>query len=120
MTGAFESEILSKELKILMFAVVARSLECQFCLTESKNMAGQLGIEAKEFERALGSLSSPRLNEVESRIFAWTRETVHFETGDIQRRIRVLSAHVEPVILLEAIGVAALANTVVRLAVLLE
>jgi alkylhydroperoxidase family enzyme len=120
MTGAFESEVLSKELKILMFAVVARSLECQFCITESKYMASQLGIEEQEFEYALTSLSSPRLNDAESRIFTWTRETVHFETGDIQRRIRSLSTQVDDLILLEAIGVAALANTVVRLAVLLE
>jgi hypothetical protein len=44
---------------------------------------------------------------------------VHFETGDIQRRIRALSMQIDNKILLEAIGVSALANTIVRLAVLL-
>jgi len=83
-------------------------------------MASQLGIDEQEFEHALTSLSTPMLNDVESKIFTWTRETVHFETGDIQRRIRSLSTQVDDLILLEAIGVSALANTIVRLAVLLE
>ena len=119
MEGALASNILSHELKILMFAVVAKALECPFCLTESRNMARDIGIEELEFETAIASLSSPRLKEQESKIFTWTRETIHFETGDIQRRIRKLSEDVDDLALLEAIGVAALANTVVRLAVLL-
>jgi alkylhydroperoxidase family enzyme len=119
MTGALESDVLSRELKVLMFAVVAKTLECPFCLTESKNMAQDLGIDEIEFDAALASLSSPRLNEQEAKLFAWTRETVHFETGDIQRRIRILAEEVDDVVLLEAIGVASLANTIVRLAVLL-
>ena len=119
MTGALESDILSRELKVLMFAVVAKTLECPFCLTESKNMARDLGIDEIEFDTALASLSSPRLNEHEAKIFSWTRETVHFDTADIQRRIRILAEEVEGVVLLEAIGVASLANTIVRLAVLL-
>jgi alkylhydroperoxidase family enzyme len=119
MVGALESNVLSRELKVLMFAVVAKTLECPFCIAESKNMAKDLGIDETEFEAALASLSSPRLNDQEARLFAWTRETVHFETGDIQRRIRILAKNVDHVVLLEAIGVASLANTIVRLAVLL-
>ena len=82
-------------------------------------MAQDLGIDEEEFNSALASLSFPRLNTYEAKIFAWTRETVHFETGDMQRKIRVLAEELEDKILLEAIGVASLANTVVRLAVLL-
>jgi len=119
MKGALESTILSRELKVLMFAVVARALECQFCLSESRTMANDLGIKEIEFEKALQTLSSPRLSNTESKIFAWTRETVHFENGDIQRRIKILAEDVDDLMLLEAIGVAALANTIVRLAVLL-
>ena len=117
--GALESDILSRELKVLMFAVVAKTLECPFCLTESKTMAKELGFEESEFEAAISSLTSNRLNNQEAKIFAWTRETVHFETGDIQRRIRLLAKDVDNIVLLEAIGVASLANTIVRLAVLL-
>jgi len=117
--GAFASKVLSPELKILMFAVVARSLECPFCQAETQQMAYKLGLKEKEFEAALSSLTSPRLNEQESKIFTWTRETVHFETGAMQSRIAELAKEVEEEVLLEAIGLAALANSTVRLAVLL-
>ena len=119
MVGVFDSDVLSRELKILMFAVVARALECQFCLSESKDMANDLGIDEEEFNNALASLSSHRLNEQEAKLLTWTRETVHFETSDIQRRIRILAGEIDNVVLLEAIGVASLANTIVRLAVLI-
>lgn len=120
MTGAFESDVLSRELKVLMFAVVAHALECPFCISESKTLASELGIGEEEFDKALATLSSHRLNEQEAKIFAWTRETVHFDTGDIQRRNQILANEVDQVVLLEAIGLASLANTMVRLAILLD
>lgn len=117
--GAFNSKILSKELIILMFAVVARSLECPFCQSEARKMSLALGLTEAEFETALHSLASPRLNEQENKIFLWTRETVHFQTGVMQNKIRALAKEVDEEALLEAIGVAALANSVVRLAALI-
>jgi alkylhydroperoxidase family enzyme len=117
--GALSSKVLSDELKILMFAVIARSLECDFCQNESKNMAMEYGLSSEDFEAAITSLSSPRLDEQESKILAWTRETVHFQTGVMQGKIRQLAEEVDEVVLLESIGMAALANSVVRLAVLL-
>ena len=47
-----------------------------------------------------------------------TRETVHFQTGDMQNQIRILAQEVDEEVLLEAFGVAALANSIVRLAAL--
>jgi len=120
MEGAMESTILSQELKILIFAVVARSLECPFCSTESLKMARSLGFDDDEFEQAISSLRSPRLSEDETRLLSWARESVHYETGSIQKSIRELSQEVDTTMLLEAIGIASLANTVVRLAILLE
>jgi len=118
--GAFDSEVLSQELKVLMFAVVAHSLECKFCQTESKNMSLSYGITELEFDSSISSLTSPRLNDQEKKILAWTRETVHFQTADIQKRNRILAQEIEKDVFLEAIGVASLANTTVRLAMLLE
>jgi len=118
--GAFSSPVLSQELKILMFAVVARSLECDFCQTETRNMSIAQGFTEAEFDTSLSSLTSPRLNAPETKILSWTRETVHFKTSAIQKRTRALAREVEEVVLLEAIGVAALANSIVRLAMLLE
>jgi alkylhydroperoxidase family enzyme len=116
--GAFSSEVLSMELKLLMFAVVARSLECSFCQDETRQMAGDLGFSETEFANAVSSLNSPRLNGPEGKILSWTRETVHFQTGPMQKQIRALSREVDEEMLLESFGVAALANTAVRLAVL--
>ena len=120
LNGVFSSNVLSQELKILMFAVVARSLECDFCQAETRNMSLAQGLTESEFDSCLSSLTSPRLNEQESKILAWTRETVQFQTGPIQKRIRELAQEIDEEVLLEAIGVAALANTTVRLAMLLE
>ena len=118
--GANESNVLSSELKALMFAVVAKTLQCDFCQTESRSMAANLGIENDEFERALANLSSPRLSPDEIRILNWTRETIHYDTSDIQKKVRALAEDIPTEVMVEAIGMAALANTVVRLAILLE
>lgn len=116
--GAFSTDILSMELKILMFAVVARSLNCTSCLEETENMALGIGLTNGDFKAALSSLTSPRLSESEGKILRWTRETIHFQSGTIQKHMRTLAEEVEDEVLLEAIGIAALANSIVRLAVL--
>jgi alkylhydroperoxidase family enzyme len=117
--GAFSSEVLSMELKVLMFAVVARSLECSFCENATRQMAEDIGFSETEFANALSSLNSPRLSGKEGKILSWTRETVHFQTGPMQKQVHALSREVDEEMLLESIGVAALANTAVRLAVLI-
>ncbi|MDX1478237.1 MAG: hypothetical protein R3301_11070 [Saprospiraceae bacterium] len=118
--GAFASDVLSSELKVLMFAVVARTLECQFCQTETKAMAADLGIPAEAFDEALITLSSPRLDTDELQILEWTRETISYQNAEIQERVRALTQQIDPVKVLEAVGISALANTVVRIGVLLD
>jgi len=118
LTGIFESEILSRKLKILMFAVVANSLECKFCQAETHSMALECGFTEEEFKKALSTLSSPYLNEHEEKLLSWTRETIHFQNGPMQQQVRELAREVGEPMMLEAIGVASLANSTVRLAVL--
>jgi hypothetical protein len=48
------------------------------------------------------------------------RDTVHYQTAAIQDRTRMLVATLGNTAALEAIGIAALANSTVRLAMLLE
>ena len=120
MEDAFAPSRLSPELKVLIFAIVARSLECPFCFEESRAMANNLGISNDEFESALQSLRSPRLGRDETILLDWSRQTVHYETGAIQKRNREIAQIMDPKLFLEAIGIASLANTVVRLAILLE
>ncbi|MFG6687766.1 carboxymuconolactone decarboxylase family protein [Mariniflexile sp. HNIBRBA6329] len=117
--GAFESDVLSRKLKVLMFAVVANSLECEFCQAESHAMALECGFTEEEFNTALATLSSTHLSEKEEKLLAWTRETIHYRNVPIQSRVRKLAQEVGEPMMLDAIGVASLANSTVRLAVLL-
>ena len=48
------------------------------------------------------------------------RDTVYYQTAAIQNQTRALAADIGSAAVLEAIGVAALANGTVRLAMLLE
>ena len=118
--GAFSSKVLSSELKVMMFAVVARSLGCSYCKRITYQMALDLGFSDEEFESFLSTLTSPRINNKEQKILAWTRETVNYQTELMQKRLKTLAKEVDDNVLLEAIGVASLANSIVRLGVLLE
>ena len=53
-------------------------------------------------------------------LLSWVRDTVHYQTAAIQNQTRALAADIGDAAVLEAIGVAALANATVRLAMLLE
>jgi len=120
LTAAFDSPVLSRRLKALMFGVVARMLECDFCEPESRKLLRAEGFDDAEATACLASLSSPKLDARESAILAWTRETVRYQTGQIQKRTRELYQTVGPEATLEAVGIAALANSTVRVATLLD
>jgi hypothetical protein len=120
LAGAFESPVLSRRVKALMFAVVARALECGRCETESHGMLVSDGFSGAEIEHALATLECGRLEPNESKLPAWVRDTVHYQTGPIQAQTRALAREIGAAAALEAIGVAALANATVRLAMLLE
>jgi alkylhydroperoxidase family enzyme len=118
--GAFASPVLPRATKALMFAVVARSLACTFCEGESRKLLLAEGFTEAEIDAALATLSSPRLDARAASILAWTRDTVHYQPAPIQQHTRALAAEIGDAALIEAVGVAALANATVRLAMLLE
>jgi len=118
--GAFASQVLTRASKALMFAIVARSLECRPSETEARRLLAAEGFSEAETDKALSTLQSPRLSGSEARLLPWVRDTVHFQTAQVQRRTRELAAAIGGPAALEAIGAAALANATVRLAMLLE
>jgi hypothetical protein len=118
--GAFASTVLSRRIKALMFAVVARTLGCRHSETEARKLLAQEGFDAQEVETTLATLDSKRLAAHESRLLSWVRDTVYYQTAAIQNQTRALAAEIGTAAVLEAIGVAALANATVRLAMLLE
>ncbi|MFN0313814.1 MAG: hypothetical protein ACKVQA_02075 [Burkholderiales bacterium] len=118
--GAFASPVLSVRLKSLMFAVVARALQCPYCEKECRHLLAGQGMSPGEIDSNLSTLSDPRLPAAEQHILAWTRNTVRYETEQIQKSTRALGEKIGAGQLIEAIGVASLANAAVRLAVILE
>ena len=121
LTGAFDSPVLSRRVKALMFGVVARMLECRFCLPQSLQAAAGGGVRDGRGASRTGdpelAWSSTRTRRL---ILSWVRETVRYNPSQIQKRTRALSAAIGTEAMLEAVGVAALANATVRLGMLLE
>lgn len=118
--GAFASSVLPTRTKALMFAVVARSLECDACGREADRIAVAAGLTPAQVERILADLGASQLEPYEARLLDWVRDTVHYQPAEIQEKTRALVAEIGELRGLEAIGVASLANATVRLAILLD
>ena len=118
--GAFASSVLSRAAKVLMFGIVARSLGCRPSEDEARRLAAAEGFSGAEIEQALTTLESGRLSAAEARLLPWVRDTVHIQTAKAQAHTRELAQAIGRPAVLEAIGVASLANATVRLAILVE
>ncbi|MEP6969731.1 MAG: carboxymuconolactone decarboxylase family protein, partial [Betaproteobacteria bacterium] len=118
--GIFASNVLGRATKALMFATVARTMGCTLCETWATDMLLEDGMPAQEIASALAHLQSDRLPASEAGLLPWTRGTVYYDIAKIQQDTRQLGAAIGERALLEAIGVAALANATVRLAMLHE
>ncbi|MBC5765913.1 carboxymuconolactone decarboxylase family protein [Ramlibacter albus] len=118
--AAFASPNISLRTKLLMFGVIARSLECPFCEAEVVQRLAQQGMPQAQVRASLESLADAQLDPMEEPLLAWARDTVRYQTLDIQKRTHALRERIGAERTLEAIGVAALANATVRLAMLLE
>jgi alkylhydroperoxidase family enzyme len=118
--GSFESGVLSRTVKALMFAVVARTVGCPHCEPAATGLLLEEGLSQSEIDNAMATLRCPQLAQREAGLLAWARDTVYYEPSSIQQKTRALGAELGGAALLEAIGVASLANGTVRLAMLLE
>jgi alkylhydroperoxidase family enzyme len=118
--GAFASSVLSRAVKALMFGIVARSLGCRASETEARRLAAAEGYSDADFDKALATLECPRLPAPEARLLPWVRDTVHIQTAQAQARTRELAGAMDRAAVLEAVGVASLANATVRLAMLVQ
>ena len=118
--GAFASSVLPRATKALMFAVVARTLECRASEGEARKLAAAEGFADREIDSALATLRCARLSPADEGLLAWVRDTVYYQIGPIQKKTAQLAAQIGLPAVLEAIGTAALANATVRLAMLRE
>jgi AhpD family alkylhydroperoxidase len=109
------SPLLSRRCKLLMFAVVSRGLPCEVCELEITRALQREGLAAETVERILGRLDAPELDATERLLLPLARETLWYEPAVLQRRVRALRDTLSPPQLIEAIGVAALANALCRM-----
>jgi alkylhydroperoxidase family enzyme len=113
--GWLASEVIPKRSKVLMLAVIARQLGARYCEEETLKVLGEEGLSAEDVEEILATLSSPLLTDIEERLLRWTRETIWYEPRVIQNSTRRLQDDVGESLTLEAIGTAAIGNSLARL-----
>ena len=116
--GVFEESQLSHRTSLLMFATVARALSCDICEDVAFAHLEADGLPARSIDDVLTHLAADQLSQIEVALIPWTRETVRYEPHIMQQSTRRLSARIGPELTLEAIGVASVANTIVRVALL--
>jgi AhpD family alkylhydroperoxidase len=115
---ALASPILPRRTKLLMFGVIGRALACPHVTDEAGRQLAAEGVSAADVEDVLTNLGARSLDERERLLVPFARETVRYRSAAIQQRTRELAARLRIDEIVEAAGVAALANSIGRLAVL--
>ncbi len=118
--GAWASDVLPRRTKTLMLAVIARALGCAHGEREAGRFLAAEGLPLAELDDILANLGSPRLDVREALLVPFARETVRYQPAAIQRRMRELARGFSPEEILEAVGIAALANAVCRMSVVID
>jgi len=106
---------LTPRCKLLMLAVIARGLGCDVCALEVGETLRAEGLTETAVAQVLTHLDAPELDATERLLVAFARETIWYEPAPLQRRARALRDHLSSEQVLEAIGVAALANGLCRM-----
>jgi AhpD family alkylhydroperoxidase len=106
---------LTRRCKLLMLAVIARGLACEGCAKEVAEALQREGLKEATLTQVLTHLDAPELDPVERLLVPFARETIWYEPAPMQRRARALRDRLSGPQLLEAIGVAALANGLCRM-----
>jgi alkylhydroperoxidase family enzyme len=109
------SPVLSRRCKLLMLAVIARGLGCEVCALEIGEAVQREGLDTPALAQILTHLDAPELDDIERLLVRFARETIWYEPASLQRRARTLSAQLTGPQLIEAAGVASLANGLCRL-----
>jgi uncharacterized peroxidase-related enzyme len=121
LNAAFSSPRLPRRTMAMMFAVVARTLECELCEISAAALLEAEGFPRANLAEVLATLGGGGgLTEMESMLLPWARDTVWMpeQPKRIQERTRPLRDAFGPELLVEAVGAAALANGCVRLTML--
>jgi alkylhydroperoxidase family enzyme len=118
--GWISSRLIPRRSRVLMLAVIARQLGSRLCEEEARAILAQEGLAGPETDAVLATLASPVLTPLEEKLLRWTRETVWYEPRLIQDSTRRLKEQIGEEQTLEAVGSAAVCNTLARLALVLQ
>jgi len=118
--GMWDSPLLSRRAKALVFAVVARGLDCPSGQREARVLLEATGLLQSEIEPILTHLGSPALDPIEAAIVPFARGTIRGRPMQLQQRTRALRERLHPEQIVEVLGVCALANAVCRLGVVTQ
>lgn len=116
----WESPILGRRCKLLIFAVVARGLPCEVCELGLSRALQREGLAPETVAQVLARLDAPSLEPVERLLLPFARETLWYEPAALQRRARALGEQLTQPQLIEAIGVCAAANALCRMAAVVQ
>jgi uncharacterized peroxidase-related enzyme len=118
--SAYSSDVLPQRMLILIFSVIARTLDCSLCEGTAAQLLDARGVEKKVQREVLDTLGSPSLTAIENAVIPWARDTVWMpeQPARIQERSRPIMELVGPTMFIEVVGGAALANACARLAML--
>ena len=111
----WDSPHITRRCKLLMFAVIARGLGCELCSTHFHEALATAGLSHETVAQVLTHLDAPELDDVERLLVGFARETIWYEPAPLQRRAKALGERLSNVQVLEAIGVAAMANGLCRM-----
>jgi AhpD family alkylhydroperoxidase len=107
---------LTQRCKLLMLAVIAHGLESEVCAIELDHALEREGLDRIVLIEVLAHLDSAELDDCERLLVSFARETIWYEPAAVQRSARALRRTLSGPQLVEAVGVAALANGLCRLA----
>lgn len=117
---AFASPVLPRRTKLLMFAVVGRALGCRRAEDEACHELDATELDRAAVDEILANLGSARLDRRDALLVPFARETVRYQAVALQHRTRDLVASRSTEEVIEAVGIAALANGLGRASALLE
>jgi AhpD family alkylhydroperoxidase len=117
---AWDSPVLARRTKGLMFAVIARGIGSRVCEDEARRLLAAEGESPAAIEQALAHLSGPGVAPIDAAAAALARESIWVRPAHIQRHVRSMRSLLTHEQILDLIVVAALANMVCRLAVVID
>jgi len=120
LSGAWNSTITTRRVKALIFAVVARGLNCDACEAEAVQALRGEGWTDAEIEHLLTYLASEKLDPFELRVLHFARETVRYQTRRLQQLAQDFATGLERDVLIEIIGLVAHANGLARMSIMLH